>query len=75
MRQLLLSDWGIPTAIISDRDRKFTLDFWQGMWEALGTKLLMTAAYHPQADGLAERKNQTVEIALRFFVFERPETH
>ena len=45
------------------------------MWEALGTKLLMTAAYYPQADGLAERKNQTVEIALRFFVFERPETH
>ncbi len=72
-RQLLLSDWGIPTAIISDRDRKFTSDFWAGVWEALGTKLLMTAAYHPQADGLSERKNQTVEIALRFYIYERPE--
>jgi hypothetical protein len=73
MRQLLLSDWGVPSAIISDRDRKFTSAFWKGMWKALGTKLLMTAAYHPQADGLAERKNQTVEIALRFYIFERPD--
>ncbi|EAQ86812.1 hypothetical protein CHGG_08065 [Chaetomium globosum CBS 148.51] len=75
MRQLFLSDWGVPSAIISDRDRKFTSEFWQGMWESLGTKLLMTAAYHPQSDGLAERKNQTVEIAMRFFVFERPEAN
>ncbi len=35
----------------------------------------MTAAYYPQANGLAKRKNQTVEIALKFFVFERLETH
>ncbi|EAQ84379.1 hypothetical protein CHGG_08393 [Chaetomium globosum CBS 148.51] len=75
MRQLFLSDWGVPSAIISDRDRKFTSEFWQAMWESLGTKLLMTAAYHPQSDGLAERKNQTVEIAMRFFVFERPEAN
>jgi hypothetical protein len=40
------------------------------MWKALGTKLLMTAAYHPQADGLAVRKYQTVEIAMRFYIFE-----
>ena len=59
MRQLLLSDW-------------FTSNLWRGMWETLGTKLLMTAAYHPQADGLAERKNQTVEIALRYFIYEHP---
>jgi hypothetical protein len=32
----------------------------------------MTAAYHPQADGLAERKNQSVEIALRFWIFDHP---
>lgn len=75
MRQLLLSDWGVPSAIISDRDRKFTSDFWTGMWEALGTKLLMTAAYHPQADGLSERKNQTVEIALRYHIYEHPESN
>ena len=32
----------------------------------------MTAEYHPQADGLAERKNQTIEIAIRFYYAEHP---
>ncbi|MCW5952828.1 MAG: DDE-type integrase/transposase/recombinase, partial [Propionibacteriaceae bacterium] len=71
-RQLMLSDWGIPKVIISDRDRKFTSDFWQGLWKGFGTKIAMTTAYHPQADGLAERRNQTVEIALRFHYMENP---
>ena len=31
-------------------------------------KLLYSIAYHPQTDGSSERTNQTVEIALRFFV-------
>ena len=73
MRQILLSDWAIPRQIISDRDRKFISAFWKGLWSALGTKLWMTTAYHPQADGLAERKNQSVEIALRFHTFTNPD--
>lgn len=73
MRHLLYCDWGIPHAIISDRDAKFTSSFWRGMWKALGTKLLMTTAYHPQADGMAERKNQTVELAIRHHLYEHPD--
>ncbi|KAM7222641.1 hypothetical protein V8F06_002135 [Rhypophila decipiens] len=34
----------------------------------------MTTAYHPQADGLAERKNQTVEIAIRFHNHTHPDS-
>ena len=64
----MLADWGIPVAIISDRDPKFCSDMWQSLFQRLGTKLLMTSAYHPQADGQSERTNQTVEIALRFFL-------
>ena len=33
----------------------------------------MTTVYHPQADGLAERKNQSVEIALHFHTFTNPD--
>ena len=69
IRILLLADWGLPIGIISDRDRKFTSAYWQGMWKAMNTKLLMTTAYHPPGNGAAERKNQTVEIAIRFHVF------
>nr|GEW37754.1 reverse transcriptase domain-containing protein [Tanacetum cinerariifolium] len=43
---------GVPILIISDRDSRFTLRFWQSMPEALGTQLDMSTAYHPQIDGL-----------------------
>jgi hypothetical protein len=57
-RSLLLCDWGIPKIIISDRDAKFTSEFWNGIWKAVGTRLMVTSAYHPQADGQSKRKNQ-----------------
>ncbi|GJY53015.1 putative reverse transcriptase domain-containing protein [Tanacetum coccineum] len=42
---------GVPTLIISDRDGRFTSRFWQTMQKALGTRLDMSTAYHPQTDG------------------------
>ena len=38
------------------------------MFARLGVKLLYSTAYHPQTDDSSEHTNQTVEIALRFFV-------
>ena len=61
-------NWGLPRAIISDRDRKFVSDLWKRIFEALKTKLLISTAYHPQTDSLSERTNQTAEIALRYFI-------
>ncbi|CAJ2500431.1 Uu.00g032840.m01.CDS01 [Anthostomella pinea] len=51
----------------------FTSRFWKGLWKSLGTRLLMTTAYHPQGDGASEQKNQTVEIAIRYHHFMHPE--
>ncbi|GJT92181.1 putative reverse transcriptase domain-containing protein [Tanacetum coccineum] len=42
---------GVPISIISDHDSQFTSRFWQSMQEALGTRLDMSTAYHPQTDG------------------------
>ncbi|GJW91911.1 reverse transcriptase domain-containing protein, partial [Tanacetum coccineum] len=42
---------GVPISIISDRNSRFTSRFWQSMQEALGTRLDMSTAYHPQTDG------------------------
>nr|GEU58344.1 putative retrotransposon protein [Tanacetum cinerariifolium] len=53
---------GVPISIISDRDSHFTLRFCQTMQEALGTKLDMSTAYHPQTDG------QKGKLAPRFVV-------
>ncbi|GJP41291.1 hypothetical protein CLOM_g949, partial [Closterium sp. NIES-68] len=61
----IISQHGIPTTLISDRDPKFTSKFWKEIMSLLGTKLAMSSAYHPQTDGQTERLNQIVEQLLR----------
>ncbi|MBW0526925.1 hypothetical protein O181_066640 [Austropuccinia psidii MF-1] len=63
----IISTCGVPNIIISDRDPKFTSEFWTNLYEMLGTKLAFSTDYHPQADGLAERMIQTMEDILRIF--------
>ncbi|GKD22151.1 putative reverse transcriptase domain-containing protein [Tanacetum coccineum] len=61
---------GLPISIISDHDSRFTSRFWQSMQEALGTRLDMSTAYHPQTDGQSERTIQTLEDMLRACVLD-----
>ncbi|GJY70172.1 reverse transcriptase domain-containing protein [Tanacetum coccineum] len=61
---------GVPTSIISDRDGRFTSRFWQTMQKALGTRLDMSTAYHPQTDGQSKRTIQTLEDMLRACVID-----
>ena len=58
---------GIPSSIISDRDPRFTSNFWRALWKQFGTNLAMSTAYHPQADGQTERQNRTLEDMLRAY--------
>ena len=59
---------GLPDAIVSDRDPRFTSLFWRALWQQLGTQLHMSTAYHPQTDGQTERQNRTLEEMLRAYV-------
>ncbi|GJZ80485.1 putative reverse transcriptase domain-containing protein [Tanacetum coccineum] len=61
---------GVPISIISDPDSRFTSRFWQSMQEALGTRLDMSTAYHPQTDGQSERTIQTLKDMLRACVLD-----
>jgi len=58
---------GVPTAIVSDRDPRFTSEVWQEMCARVGITLKMTTAHRPQADGRSERANRTVQTVLRHF--------
>ncbi|MBW0587041.1 hypothetical protein O181_126756 [Austropuccinia psidii MF-1] len=64
-RNYIISTCGVPKIIISDRDPKFTSEFWTNLYEMLGTKIAFSTAYHPQTDGLAERMIQKMEAILR----------
>ncbi|GKA04229.1 putative reverse transcriptase domain-containing protein [Tanacetum coccineum] len=61
---------GVPILIISDRDSRFTSRFWQSMQDALGTRLDMSTAYHPQTDGQSECTIQTLVDMLRACVID-----
>ncbi|MBW0588394.1 hypothetical protein O181_128109 [Austropuccinia psidii MF-1] len=63
----IISTFGVQKIIISDRDPKFTSDFWTNLYEMLGTKLPFSTAYHPHTDCSAERMIQTMEDMIRRF--------
>jgi transposase InsO family protein len=61
---------GLPQNIVSDRDPRFTSQFWKSLQKALGIKLLMSTAEHPQTDGQSEAAVKTIQKLLRPFVFQ-----
>ncbi|GJW55409.1 putative reverse transcriptase domain-containing protein [Tanacetum coccineum] len=60
----IVSRYGVPISIISDRDNHFTSRFWQSLQSALGTQFDMNTAYHPEIYGQSERTIQTLEDML-----------
>nr|GEY33855.1 reverse transcriptase domain-containing protein [Tanacetum cinerariifolium] len=61
---------GIPISIIYDHDPRFTSNFWRAFRKALGTRLDISIAYHPQTDGQSKRTIQTLEDMLRACVID-----
>jgi hypothetical protein len=59
---------GLPKVIISDRDTKFTSEFWKDLMRSLNISQNMSSAYHPQTDGQTEQKNDWIKTCLRAMV-------
>jgi transposase InsO family protein len=60
--------FGLPKALISDRDPCFTSHFSSALFKRLGTNLKLSTAHHPQTDGQTECANRTIEDMLRAYV-------
>jgi len=70
--ELVYTSWyrqfGLPTAITSDRDKLFTSNFWKELHKRIKVSLRMSTSYHPETDGSSERSNKTMIEALRHYV-------
>ena len=62
---------GIPQKIVSDRGPQFAATSMHVLYKRLGIDTGLTTAYHPQANGQVERKNQEVEAYLCLFIGKR----
>ncbi|MBW0487287.1 hypothetical protein O181_027002 [Austropuccinia psidii MF-1] len=57
----VISYTGLFQSIISDRDPKFTSALWKNLCNLFATKVSFSTYYHPQTDGLAERRIRNLE--------------
>ena len=68
LNQLDFDDWELFKILIFDRNRKFMKNFWRKIFIRFDVRLLYNTIYHSQIDEQSKRINQTIEIALRFFI-------
>jgi len=59
---------GILKKILSDKEPQFILRFIEELTKALGTKIILSTAYHPQSDGQTKRINQDIGTFLQHYI-------
>ena len=62
--------YGAPRILHSDQGRNFEAEVMQHLCQLLGMQKTRTTPFHPQADGMVERFNRTLEAMLASVVQE-----
>lgn len=62
---VIFSNYGRPSKIISDRGPTFIASFWRSLMNLIGIKLAFSSGYHAQTNGGAEVTNRSLEVFLR----------
>ncbi|GJR87010.1 reverse transcriptase domain-containing protein [Tanacetum coccineum] len=66
----IMARHGVPILIVFECDSHFMLPFWKSMQDALGTRLDMSMAYHPQTDSQSKHTILTLKDMLRACVID-----
>jgi len=71
-KQLVMQDtlrhFRLPRVLVSERDPRFTSNFWKALCKRLGTSLNISTSHHPQTGGQTKCANRTNEDMLRAYV-------
>ena len=57
----IIANYGLPRKMILDRDKLFTLKFWQVLTAKIGIRAKLSTTFYSQTDGQTERINQNIE--------------
>ena len=63
--RMIVSRYGCPRIILSDKSTMFDSELWKEVWQMLGTRISLATTYHPQTNGLTERLNRTLIALIR----------
>ena len=69
----LYRHWDLSSRIVSNRDFKFTSDFWTTLFIKSEVKLSLTTTYHSFSNDQVERTNQILKTTLRYLLIDKYE--
>ena len=67
----IVCKFGLPESIITDRDPRWTMDFWMGIVKVLQTCMSLSSSHHPQHNGQTEVVNKLLTTMLQAFTSGR----
>ena len=70
----VVSQFGVPEVVISDRGPQFASEMWQSALKSLGSRAALASTHHPQTDGQSERTIQTLLRLIRTYATEHQGT-
>ena len=68
-----ISNYGVPSTITSDRGSQFSSAIFQQLTRTWGIEVIMTAPYHPEANGMVERFHRRLKESLIALGADEPE--
>ena len=69
------SRYGIPSMAMSNNGNTFVANLYQDIMKTFNIKVLLSPAYHQQANGAVEHQHQNLENSLRAAIIEMGQFH